>query len=357
MRRLGRAGSCGGRGGGLAGQRREEEEEEDGDEDDDDGEHWRREKSGGIFDACCSDKTRCRRQRGRSLLRAPGGARRERRAQLSSLLFCASLIQGRPFRRQASEQVRKKERKEKVFTFFLSVVLVVLLVSRTKKKKKKKTHHSLSHLSYLSWDDYFMALAFLSAQRSKDPNKQVGACIVSPDRIILGIGYNGFPRGCADSKLPWAKKAASGGALATKYPYVCHAEMNAVLNKNAASVAGATLYVTMFPCNECSKLLIQAGIGEVVYYEDKLQQANSNADGGNGNGNGRPSSPFAAGGILPAESYAASRTLLALARVRTRQHAPAEALVLRVAPLDEAAAGKEKRKGGGVLRDTALKAA
>ena len=75
-----------------------------------------------------------------------------------------------------------------------------------------------------------MALAFLSAQRSKDPNKQVGACIVSPDRIILGIGYNGFPRGCADSKLPWAKKAASGGALATKYPYVCHAEMNAVLN-------------------------------------------------------------------------------------------------------------------------------
>lgn len=124
--------------------------------------------------------------------------------------------------------------------------------------------------SYLSWDDYFMALAFLSAQRSKDPSKQVGACIVSPARIILGIGYNGFPRGCADSRLPWAKRATSGGALATKYPYVCHAEMNAILNKNAANVAAATLYVTMFPCNECSKLLIQAGIREVVFYEVRV---------------------------------------------------------------------------------------
>lgn len=184
-----------------------------------------------------------------------------------------------------------------------------------------------------------MALAFLSAQRSKDPNKQVGACIVSPDRIILGIGYNGFPRGCADSKLPWAKKSATGGALATKYPYVCHAEMNAVLNKNAASVAGATLYVTMFPCNECSKLLIQAGIGEVVFYEDKQ------ADG-------RPASSPAGGGVLPEESYAASRTLLSLAGVTTRQHAPAEALVLRVAPLDEAAAKgrkSESTSGGGVV--------
>ena len=114
-----------------------------------------------------------------------------------------------------------------------------------------------------------MALAFLSAQRSKDPSKQVGACIVSPARIILGIGYNGFPRGCADSRLPWAKRATEGGALSTKYPYVCHAEMNAILNKNAACVGGATLYVTMFPCNECSKLLIQAGIREVVFYEDK----------------------------------------------------------------------------------------
>ncbi len=94
-------------------------------------------------------------------------------------------------------------------------------------------------VGYLSWDDYFMAIAFLSAQRSKDPNKQVGACIVSHDHVILGIGYNGFPRGCCDSKLPWAKAAASGDPLDTKYPYVCHAEMNALLNKNAASVDGA----------------------------------------------------------------------------------------------------------------------
>ena len=99
---------------------------------------------------------------------------------------------------------------------------------------------------YLSWDDYFMAIAFLSAQRSKDPNKQVGACIVSSDHVILGIGYNGFPRGCCDSKLPWAKVAASGSPLDTKYPYVCHAEMNALLNKNAACVDGA---VRTCPCS------------------------------------------------------------------------------------------------------------
>ena len=177
-----------------------------------------------------------------------------------------------------------------------------------------------------------MALAFLSAQRSKDPSKQVGACIVSPARIILGIGYNGFPRGCADSRLPWAKRATEGGALSTQYPYVCHAEMNAILNKNAACVGGATLYVTMFPCNECSKLLIQAGIREVVFYEDKGVAA------------GRPASAPATGGILPAESYAASRTLLDLAGVRTRQHAPAAPVVLRVEPLQRGGGGGARPK-------------
>ncbi|GIM14044.1 hypothetical protein Vretimale_17068 [Volvox reticuliferus] len=131
-----------------------------------------------------------------------------------------------------------------------------------------------AHCRSLSWDDYFMALAFLSAERSKDPNKQVGAVIVNCDNVILGIGYNGFPRGCCDSDLPWAKEARSPdgrlNALATKYPYVVHAEANALLNKNAASVAGARIYVTMFPCNECAKLLIQAGVREVVYHEDKV---------------------------------------------------------------------------------------
>ncbi|KAG2424706.1 hypothetical protein HXX76_014282 [Chlamydomonas incerta] len=148
----------------------------------------------------------------------------------------------------------------------------------------------------LSWDDYFMALAFLSAERSKDPNKQVGAVIVNAEHVILGIGYNGFPRGCCDSDLPWAKLCPRGSGngltagltagpltangmydindndpLGTKYPYVVHAEANALLNKNAASVAGARVYVTMFPCNECAKLLIQAGVREVVYHEDKVQ--------------------------------------------------------------------------------------
>ncbi|KAL4857703.1 Deoxycytidylate deaminase [Chlorella vulgaris] len=130
---------------------------------------------------------------------------------------------------------------------------------------------------HLVWDDYFMAVAFLSAQRSKDPNKQVGACIVDRNNIICGIGYNGFPRGCPDSRLPWAKKSASGNPLETKYPYVCHAEMNAILNKNGASVEGAKVFVTMFPCNECAKLMIQAGISEIVYHEAKDQPAQSDS--------------------------------------------------------------------------------
>ncbi|XP_027086061.2 uncharacterized protein [Coffea arabica] len=91
---------------------------------------------------------------------------------------------------------------------------------------------------YLSWDDYFMAIAFLSAERSKDPNRQVGACLVSQNGIILGIGYNGFPRGCSDDMLPWSKKSKNGNPLETKYPYVCHAEVNAILNTNHASAAG-----------------------------------------------------------------------------------------------------------------------
>ncbi|KAM7483455.1 hypothetical protein LguiB_008038 [Lonicera macranthoides] len=107
---------------------------------------------------------------------------------------------------------------------------------------------------YLSWDDYFMAIAFLSAERSKDPNRQVGACLVSQDGIILGIGYNGFPRGCSDDKLPC---------------YVCHAEVNAILNTNHASAAGQRLYVTMYPCNECAKIIIQSGVSEVIYFVEK----------------------------------------------------------------------------------------
>ncbi|KAJ9520260.1 hypothetical protein QJQ45_030289 [Haematococcus lacustris] len=122
---------------------------------------------------------------------------------------------------------------------------------------------------YLEWDEYFMQLALLTAQRSKDPNKQVGAVIVGQQQVILAVGYNGFPRGCSDAALPWAKEPPEGitDLLDTKYPYVVHAEANALLNKNAASVEGASLYVTLFPCNECAKLLIQAGIKEVVFLE------------------------------------------------------------------------------------------
>jgi dCMP deaminase len=124
---------------------------------------------------------------------------------------------------------------------------------------------------YLSWDDYFMSMAFLTAQRSKDPNTQVGACIVDSNKRIVGLGYNGFPSGCSDDFLPWAREAES--ELHTKYMYVCHAEVNAILNKGSADVRGATLYVALFPCNECSKVIIQAGIREVVFMSDRYRDS------------------------------------------------------------------------------------
>ncbi|KAL7981889.1 hypothetical protein Chor_000946, partial [Crotalus horridus] len=110
---------------------------------------------------------------------------------------------------------------------------------------------------YLEWPEYFMAVAFLSAQRSKDPNSQVGACIVNSENKIVGIGYNGMPNGCSDDLLPWTRTADN--KLNTKYPYVCHAELNAIMNKNSADVKGCSIYVALFPCNECAKLIIQAG--------------------------------------------------------------------------------------------------
>ena len=120
---------------------------------------------------------------------------------------------------------------------------------------------------YISWDEYFMAVAQLSAQRSKDPSTQVGACIVNTKKRIIGIGYNGFPTGCSDEELPWSR---SGDFLDTKYPYVCHAELNAVTNAtNRNDLEGATMYISLFPCNECAKLIVQAGISEIVYMSDK----------------------------------------------------------------------------------------
>lgn len=171
---------------------------------------------------------------------------------------------------------------------------------------------------YLTWDDYFMSVAHLSSLRSKDPNKQVGACITDPDRVILGIGYNGFPRGCSDHQLPWAKLSCDSNPLDTKYPYVCHAEMNAIMNKNAASLKGATMYVTMFPCNNCAKLLIQAGITEVVYYEDKRRAKSTSSS----SGSPAPLQTPTKGGTRPDPAYEASQRLLSHAGVTLRQHIP-----------------------------------
>ena len=125
---------------------------------------------------------------------------------------------------------------------------------------------------YISWDEFFMGVAMLAAGRSKDPNTQVGACIVSGEddpvggNVILSTGYNGFPAGCSDDVFPWDR---DGEFADTKYPFVVHAELNAILNARGKSLRGARLYVALFPCNECAKAIIQAGIREVVYLSDK----------------------------------------------------------------------------------------
>jgi dCMP deaminase len=118
---------------------------------------------------------------------------------------------------------------------------------------------------YISWDTYFMGVAQLSSKRSKDPKTQVGACIVTHEKTIVGIGYNGFPKGLSDDEYPWADQ---GDFLNTKYPYVVHAEANAILNATR-SVKDCTMYVTLFPCNECTKLMIQSGIKELVFVSNK----------------------------------------------------------------------------------------
>ena len=122
---------------------------------------------------------------------------------------------------------------------------------------------------YLSWDEYFMGIALLSSYRSKDPNTQVGACIVNEHNKIMSVGYNGFPIGCSDDEFPWEREGAD---YDTKYPYVCHAELNAILNNAGASLAGCRIYVALFPCNECAKAIIQSGIREVVYLSVKYAE-------------------------------------------------------------------------------------
>lgn len=124
--------------------------------------------------------------------------------------------------------------------------------------------------NYINWDEYFMGIAMLSAQRSKDPSTQVGACIVSSENRILSVGYNGMPRNCDDDVYPWERE---GDDLNTKYMFVCHAELNAILNYSGTNLVGSKVYVTLFPCNECAKALIQSGISEVIYYSDKYSDS------------------------------------------------------------------------------------
>ncbi len=117
---------------------------------------------------------------------------------------------------------------------------------------------------YINWDEYFMGVSLLASKRSKDPNTQVGACIVSTDNVIISTGYNGFPYGCSDDEFPWDRDGEE-----TKYPYVVHAELNAILNAGGRNLKGAKIYVDLFPCNECAKAIIQSGIKEVIYLYDK----------------------------------------------------------------------------------------
>ena len=126
---------------------------------------------------------------------------------------------------------------------------------------------------YISWDEYFMGVALLAAKRSKDPNTQVGACIVNENKKIMSVGYNGFPLGCSDDSFPWDRTADND--YDTKYPYVCHAELNAILNNAGAPLNGCSVYVALFPCNECAKAIIQSGIKELIYLSDKYHDTHA----------------------------------------------------------------------------------
>lgn len=119
--------------------------------------------------------------------------------------------------------------------------------------------------SAISWDECFMRMAQVIAERSKDPSTQNGAVIADQNNVVVGLGYNGFPRNISNDNFPWER---DGGFLDTKYAYVCHAEENAIYNANK-STRGCKLYCTLFPCNECAKTLIQNGITEVIYQSDK----------------------------------------------------------------------------------------
>lgn len=189
-----------------------------------------------------------------------------------------------------------KVQKEKNSTSYNNIILEShrnLLIKEANYDPLHKDHNDFKRQNYLSWDDYFMSVASLSAFRSKDPNTQVGACIVDSNKCIIGIGYNGFPRGCSDDHLPWARRESN--PLHNKYLYVVHAEVNAILNKGSKDCTGATIYVDLFPCNDCAKVIIQSGIKEVVYLNDTYHET---------------------------DMCRASRIMFEMAGVKCRQHVP-----------------------------------
>ncbi|MFW5884864.1 MAG: deoxycytidylate deaminase [Patescibacteria group bacterium] len=151
---------------------------------------------------------------------------------------------------------------------------------------------------YIDWDEAFMLMTHLISNRSKDPNTQTGACIVDENNIVVGLGYNGFPRGCSDNNLPWGRE---GEVMETKYAYVVHAEANAIMNSNV-KVEGCRLYVNLFPCNECAKMIIQNGIKEVIYESDKYKDV---------------------------DIFKASRRMLEMAGVKLRQYSASKELILK----------------------------
>lgn len=143
--------------------------------------------------------------------------------------------------------------------------------SERNEQTEQPIEQSVVPKTHISWEEFFMGVCQLSAQRSKDPNTKVGACIVNENGIIVATGYNGFPRGIDDSSLPWTK--SSDNELETKYPYVVHAEANAIMNSSSnTNLNGNIMYVSLFPCNECAKLIIQSGIKKVVYLEDRYPE-------------------------------------------------------------------------------------
>lgn len=150
----------------------------------------------------------------------------------------------------------------------MAISCPVWVMPETGFSEQNNWEQRMKRTDYIVWDEYFMGISKLSGMRSKDPNTQVGACIVSQDNKIMSMGYNGFPAGCSDDDFPWERE---GEMLETKYAFVTHAELNAILNYRGGSLAGGKLYVSLFPCNECAKAIIQAGIRTIVYESDKYE--------------------------------------------------------------------------------------